>query len=141
MHLDAAEPVEQVGAEQPVRNEPAEAAIRRRDDAHVDAPPAGAADPLDGEVLDGTQELGLRRQGEVGHLVQEQRAAIGVLELAAPPPHAGCGAILDAEQLGLEQRLDQRRAVDGDERAVPAPAARMNLPGHQFLARRRSRPR
>ena len=70
---------------------------------------AGAADPLDGQVLDHAQQLGLRRERQVGHLVEEQRAAVRVLELAAPAAHAGRGALLDAEELGFEQRLDDAR--------------------------------
>ena len=75
------------------------------------------ADALDRQVLNGAQQLGLRGQRQVGHLVEEQRAAVGVLELPAAAANAGRGALLDAEQLGLEQRLDERGAVDGDERA------------------------
>ena len=74
-------------------------------------------------------------QRQVGDLVEEQRAAVGVLELAAPAPHAGGGAVLDAEQLGLEQRLDERGAVDRHERPGAARAQLVDLPGDQFLAR------
>ena len=95
---------------------------------------AVAADPLDREILDGAQQLGLRRQRQVGHFVQEQRAAVGVLELAAPAADAGGRAILDAEQLGLEQRFDKRGAIDGDERAVAAPAQFVDLARDQLLA-------
>ena len=73
---------------------------------------AVAADALDREVLDRPQQLGLRRQRQVGHFVEKQRAAVGVLELAAAAAHAGGRALLDAEELRFEQRLDQRRAVD-----------------------------
>ncbi|MNC86478.1 hypothetical protein D3C83_21450 [compost metagenome] len=38
-----------------------------------------------------------------------------------------------AEQLGLEQRLGQAGAVDGDERPVGAAAAAVNRVGDQFL--------
>ena len=95
---------------------------------------AGAADALDRQLLDRAQQLRLRRRRQVRHLVEEQRAAVRVLELAAPAAHAGGGALLDAEQLGLEQRLDDRRAVDGDERPVAAPAQVVNLARDQFLA-------
>ena len=95
---------------------------------------AVAADALDREILDGPQQLGLRRQRQVGHFVEEQRAAVGVLELAAAAADAGGRALFDAEQLGLEQRLDQRRAVDGDERPVAAPAQLVDLARDQLLA-------
>src|SRR5438477_85880 len=51
----------------------------------------------------------------------------------APAADAGGRPLLDAEQLRLEQRLDQRRAVDGDKRAVPARTQVVNLPRHEFL--------
>ena len=95
---------------------------------------AVAADPLDREVLNGPQQLGLRRQRQVRHFVEKQRAAVGGFELAAAAADAGRRAFLDAEQLRLEQRLDERRAVDGDERPVSAPAQIVNLPRDQLLA-------
>ena len=42
-------------------------------------------------------------------------------------PDAGRRAIFDAEQLGLEQRLDERRAVDRDEGAVVPRLARVDF--------------
>ena len=47
---------------------------------------------------------------------------------------AGERALLVAEQLGLEQRLRNRRAVDRDERAVGARAERVQRPREQLLA-------
>jgi hypothetical protein len=41
----------------------------------------------------------------------------------------------DAEELGLEQRLDQCSAVEGDKRSAPSWADAVHLPGHKFLAR------
>ena len=57
-----------------------------------------------------------------------------MLELAAPPPYAGCRALLDAKQLRLEQGLDYSRAVDGDERASATPAQLVHLPRNELLA-------
>ena len=42
---------------------------------------------------------------------------------------------LVAEELGLEERLRQRRAVDGHERALRAGARVVDRAGHQLLAR------
>ena len=78
--------------------------------------------------------FGLGRRRQVGHLVEKQRAAVRRLELAAPAADAGRRAILDAEQLRLEQRIDQRRAVDGDERSVAAAAQVVDLARHELLA-------
>ena len=95
---------------------------------------AVAADALDGEVLNGAQQLGLGRRRQIGDFVQKQRAAIGSLELPSPSADAGRDAILDAEQLGFEQRFDQRRAVDRDERAVAAATQLVDLPRDELFA-------
>ena len=101
-----------------VRHQPRQRTVGGHDDPGVDATGAGAADALDGQVLDGAQQLRLRRGREVRHLVEEQRAFMGVLELAAPAAHARRRALFDAEQLCLEQCLDDRRTVDRDEGAL-----------------------
>ena len=133
--LDAAQPVVQVGAEEPLLDHPGERPVGRGDDARVHPLAAGAADALDGQVLHRAQQLGLRRERQVRHFVEEQRAHVGVLELAAAAAHAGRRAILDAEELGFEQRLDHRRAVDGHERSAAPAAQLVNLTRHQLLAR------
>ena len=93
-----------------------------------------AAHALDREVLDGAQQLGLGREREVRDLVEKERPSVGGLELATPATDAGGRAIFDAEQLGLEQRLHERRTVDCDERAVPAPAQIVDLTRDELLA-------
>ena len=50
------------------------------------------------------------------------------------PRHTGCRAILDTEELGLEQGFDERGAVDGDEWTAPAAAELVNLTGDELLA-------
>ena len=47
---------------------------------------------------------------------------------------AGERALLVAEELGLEQRLGQGGAVDGDERPLRARAPRVQRPGEELLA-------
>ena len=111
-----------------------QAPVRGGDDPDVEALGGVAADALHGEILDRTQQLGLRRTREVRDLVEKQGTAIRVLELAPPAPYAGRRSIFDAEQFGLEQRLDQCRAVDRDEGAVPPAADVVNLARHQLLA-------
>src|SRR5216117_265801 len=68
-------------------------------------------------------------------LVQEQRAAVGQLE-AAQPPLGGAGErpALVAEQLALDQRLGDRRTVDGDERPVAPVGKVVDRARDQLLA-------
>ena len=92
-------------------------AVGRGDDAHVDLQRRRAADALEALLLERAQDLGLQRQRQVADLVEEQRAAMRQLELARlARDRAGERALLVAEELGLEQRLGNRGAVDGDER-------------------------
>ena len=70
-------------------------------------------------LLQEAQQLGLQRERHVADLVEEQRAAVGGLELARGLlGGAGEGARLVAEQLAFEQLLGNGRAVDGDERLL-----------------------
>src|SRR3546814_14665630 len=56
-----------------------------------------------------------------GDFVEQQGAAVGLLELADAARHrSGEGALFVAEQLGLQQALGDRRAVYGDEALLRA---------------------
>jgi len=76
----------------------------------------------------------LQGQGQVADLVEEQRAALRRLE---PPGTRLMGpgerAALVAEQLGVDQRLAEGTAVDGDERPA-AFAGLVHPPRQQLLA-------
>jgi hypothetical protein len=113
-HVEAKE---EVFAEAPGLHLAAQVEVGRRDDANVDAAHLVVAQPLDLAFLHHAQQLALRAHAEDADLVEEQRAAVGALESAqAGLLRAGVRAFLDAEQFGLDQRLGNRRAVDGDER-------------------------
>ena len=78
--------------------------------------PSVAADGLNLAALEESQQFGLHLQAHLADFVEEDRAAVRRFE----PPHAiavGAGeAAADVpEELGLEQRVGDRRAVDGDE--------------------------
>ena len=91
-------------------------AVGRGDQPDVDAQRPRAAEPLELVLLEHAQDLGLRARAHVADLVEEQRAAVGLLEPAdALLVGAGERALLVAEQLGLEQVLLERRAVHLDE--------------------------
>ena len=86
-------------------------------------------------LLQHAQNLGLNRGAHVADFVEEQAAAVGLLEAAdALAIGAGEGALLVSEQLRLEQRLGKRRAVHLDE--VPRRAMRvvMDRAGDELLA-------
>src|SRR5262245_35354235 len=57
-----------------------------------------------------------------------------MLELAAAPSDACRRTLFDAEELGLEQRLDQRGAVDCYEWSGAATTQLVNVPRDELLA-------
>src|SRR5690606_36096431 len=92
-------------------------------------------DPVDGAVLDRAQQLRLQGERQLADLVEEQRPAAGGLETAdAPLVRAGERALLVAEQLALEQRLGDRRAVHDDEGRRAARAELVHGARHELLA-------
>jgi len=89
------------------------------DDADVDRHRPGAPDPVDHALLNSAQQLGLQPHVHLGNFVEQQRAAIGLLEFSdAARNRAGKRALLVAEQLGFEQRFRNCRAVDANERLL-----------------------
>jgi len=118
-YLDAhdLEPVVDVLAEGSLAHHRVEVAVRRRDDAHVDAAALRATHAADLVVLQHAQELDLKSEWDLADLVEEKRAARGRFEEAAVVAvGTGEGAPDVAEQLALEEVLRKRAAVDGDER-------------------------
>ena len=86
-------------------------------------------------VLDGAQQLRLERQWELARFVEEQRAAIGMLEEAdLRLCGAGKSATDVTEQLAFEQVLDDRRTVDSDEPSRMPRTERVNCLGDELLA-------
>ena len=95
-HVEA---VEQVLPELAANDRFLQDAVRRGDDADIDLHRLRAADAVDLAFLDGAQQLGLKPDIHFRYLVQQQRAAVGFLELAdAARDGAGERALLVAEQ-------------------------------------------
>src|SRR5204862_1905814 len=113
-------------------------AIRGRDQPHVDVDHVRAAEAFELPLLDDAQQARLHFEWQLADLVQEDRAAMRKLEASnLRSVRAGERAPLTAEQLALDQRGRQRRAVDDHERLVAARAAPVNGAREQFLARTR----
>ncbi len=94
-----------------------------------------AADPVVMPVEQDAQQAGLQLGGHIADLVEEQGAALGLLETAAALRlGAGEGAAFVAEQFGFEEVLGNRRRVDGDERLVGPRAVAVQGARDQFLA-------
>ncbi len=113
----------------------AQVAVRRADDAHVHGHLLRAADADDRAALEHAKKLGLHVRRHLADLVEEKSPAAGGLEVAGPLAiGAGERALLVTEQLTLDQRLGQRRAVQAQERPRPAGAEPVNALGDDFLS-------
>ena len=89
-------------------------------------------------VLENPEELGLGLERQLGDLVQEERAAVsGGEEAGVSGLRTRERAAAMPEELALHQIARQGRAVQRDERLPRAPAAGVDGPRHQLLARAR----
>jgi hypothetical protein len=79
---DASKAVKEILAEAPFVDERQERLIGGRDRAKVADPVASGADRAKGRCLDGSQELGLRRERGTTDFVEKERASIGFGQVA-----------------------------------------------------------
>src|SRR5712692_10721859 len=94
-----------------------------------------AADRAVLALLEDAQELGLQIRRHLANLIEQQRAAFGHLEEALlVRRRAGEGALLVAEELGLDQVLRDRRTVDFDEGTLGSLAVVVERVGYRLLA-------
>src|SRR4051794_10948228 len=129
------QPVVQIAAETSVRDFRFEILVRCRDHAHIDADGLLAAHFLERLLLQYAQNFRLRLQAHVADLVEEERAAVGQLELAfAVIDRAGERAFAMSEQLRLDQLLGDRGAVDVDEWMLGALRETVQRPRNDFFS-------
>ena len=127
--------VEEVGAEAAGLRFRLERTVGGEDQAEVAGARAGSAQAHELSFLQHAQEARLQLRAHVGDLVEEQRAAVGLLEVAGGGfRRAGEGAFLIAEEGALQQRFGQRGAVDLQQRAARARRQRVDQLGEQLLA-------
>ena len=133
--LDHIEPVEKVLPEPSLCHALRQVLVGGADDAHIHRFFRHRPHLADALFLDGTQQLHLHGQRQVGHLIQKQRAAIGRHEEADAigiRPRERPLAV--AEELRLHQVLGNGAAVHGDERPFGTPAQLVDEPRGQLLA-------
>ena len=141
LHGDDVDPEVQVLAEAPRLHLRLQVAVGGAHQPHVHPGRLGAAHRPHLAVLQGAQQLGLHLRPHVADLVEEQRALVGQLEQAALGRHRpGERPAHVAEQLGLQQRFGQRRAVDRHERLAGAGWSGSGWPGPPAPCRCRTRP-
>ena len=129
------QPVEQVEPEPPGRHLLAQVAIGRRHNPHINPPRDVLAHPPQLALLDRPQHLGLRAKRQLADFIEHERAGVRFFEHAGPLGHGpGKGAARVPEQLGLDQIVGERRAVQRAERPAAARTPPMERPGDELLA-------
>ena len=129
------QPVEQIFAERALGHHLLQIAVGGGNDAHVDLGRVRVADALELALLQHAQQLHLHARAHRPDFVEEQRALVRLLEPSLPRADgAGKRAAHVAEQLGLEQRLGNRAAVERDEPLRAPRAVVMNRARDDFLA-------
>src|SRR3546814_11196939 len=97
--------------------------MSRTHDTDVDRDRLAAADTFDHPFLDKAQQLDLKRQRYVAHLVEEQRTALGKLDLDFGRLYrSGERALFIAEQIGLPQIFRHRGTVARNKGRLRPPA-------------------
>ena len=128
------EPVPEVLAEAAGLHLLVQPAVGGGHEAHVRLQRRGPAHALELAVLDHPQELGLQLEGQLADLVEEEGGAVGDLEAPlALGDGPGESALLVPEELALDEGGRQRRAVELDERPVPAGAQAVERVGDELL--------
>src|SRR5262245_52117318 len=111
-----------------------EVAVGRGHDAHVDVNLLVASEFRELRVLQHVQQLCLQRRFHLADLVEEDRAAVRLLEFAdARRRRTRECTLLVAEQLAFEQFRGKRGAVHFDERLVAPRGALMNRTGDELF--------
>src|SRR5262249_49146602 len=109
--------------------------VARADDPDVDRLSMGAAEAPHRALLEHLEQLGLQRLGQETDLVEEDRAAMrGLEEPGLGASRVGVRAALVAEQLGFQEGLRNRGAVDVDERPRGSGAGSVQQTGQEPLA-------
>ena len=109
--------------------------MRGRDHPHIGLDRLVTADAIKLAVGEHAQQARLQFRRHVADFIEEQRAALGLLEAAAAHRlGAGESAALVTEQFRFEQVPRHRRGVDRDKGFRCTAGVAMQRQRHQFLA-------
>ncbi len=112
--------------------------MRGSNQADIDLLFLGRTHRSDASLLDDTQQLGLQPRRHLADLVEKQSAAVRLAKQPRPiRRRAGEGAFDVPEELALEQRFGQGRAIDDYQRTSGALAFGVDGLRDQALARTR----
>src|SRR5271163_1525261 len=134
--LHHVEPEEQVLAESAAANRRLEIAVRRSDHAGRDGDAFVRSHGLHFTLLQSAQQLSLQIDGQISDLAKEYRASTGRFQQAwLSVIGSRKGAFHVTEELGFDQRGNERRTIYRNEGLVAPVAQVMNGAGHQLFSR------
>ena len=129
------EAIVDVLAESPSPHFSLERHIRGGNDPRGNANRLLAAERLHLSVLESTQELALRGKGNVGDLIEEQGTAVRALEVPVLSlMRSRERALLVPEELGFDERIQDRAAINRHKRLLSPGAQVMDRPSDEFLS-------
>ena len=135
LNVEDAQPVIQVRPELPLCRPSLQITMRGGDQPHVGANRLVAPNSLESLVLEDPEDLGLKGKRHIADLVEKQRPAVALLELAdATAVGAGEGALLMAKKLAFQQVLRDGRTVEREEGRLGPGTMLVDGAGNQFLA-------
>src|SRR5204863_5326630 len=128
------ESIKQILPEQSLPDRLSKVSVGGRNDPHIRADRRTAADGRVFALLQHTKRARLRIGWHVADLIEEQGAALRLLESARIAlRRSGKRTALMAEELALDELARDRRHVDGDERTAPALAVVVEGARNQLL--------
>src|SRR5271157_33878 len=134
--LYGTQPIKEILAESPGKNFGAQVTVGGGNQADIHLLDLGRADALNLAVLDDAQQLGLHGQGSFPHFIQEHGAPVSVLEQSrACVRGPGEGAAHMAEQLALQERINQCGTVAHCQALLAHRADLMDGAGNELFAR------
>ena len=135
MDPDDVQAVEEVLPERAGAHPRFEDLVRGGDDPDIDPDRHVAPDAIELSVGQHPQQARLELGRHVSDLVEEQRAAIGLLEAAETPGlRTGEGTAFVTEELGFEELARDRGGIERDERLGRPRAVTMQGPRNQLLS-------
>src|SRR5258708_18256281 len=121
------QPKQEVFAEFPILHALLQIAVGCRDDPRIELDYLSATEPAMLLLLQCAQQLDLERKRQLSNFVEKQRPAIAHLHKAGLRRNrSGVGSFLVAQELGLEQVVEQCCTISRAEGVVRAAAALIN---------------
>src|ERR1700733_2097843 len=116
MNVDDVQTVVEVLAKKTLAHVTVKIPVRGHDDADIDGDRLDRSNPADLAFLDDAQQLRLGLDVDFRDLVEQERAAVALLEHSGPAAlaRAGKGPVHVAEQHAVHQALGKSGTIDGD---------------------------